>query len=160
MPLIVIETFVLAPPQLCFDYARDIGLHCETLKETGECAIAGTTSGRIGPGESVTFEGRHFGFKQRHTSQIVEFDPPQRFVDEMTQGTFKAMRHVHEFVAGARDGESGTLMRDVLEWTSPLGPLGTLADILLVRGHLRKILERRAERLKALLEKQTTVRGS
>jgi hypothetical protein len=76
MTQIILETFIPAPPQLCFDYARDIDLHCETLKETGERAIAGTTSGRINLGECVTFEGQHFGFLQRLTAKITEMEAP------------------------------------------------------------------------------------
>jgi ligand-binding SRPBCC domain-containing protein len=154
MTQIILETFIQAPPQLCFDYARDIGLHCETMKESGERAVGGMTRGRINLGESVTFEGRHFGTRQRLTARIIEMDAPYRFVDEMTQSRFKTLKHIHEFEETTRNGKNGTLMRDTLRWTSPFGPLGTLADILLLRRHLRKILARRNKRLKALLERQ------
>ena len=156
MMQIILETFILAPPQLCFDYARDIGLHCETMQESGERAVGGMTSGRINLGESVTFEGRHFGTRQRLTAKIIEMQAPHRFADEMTEGRFKTLKHVHEFEGATRNGKNGTLMRDTLQWTSPFGPLGTLADILLLRRHLQKILTRRNQRLKALLERQTT----
>ncbi len=156
MPQITIETFIIAPPQMCFDYARDIGLHCETLKETGERAVAGTTSGRIELGESVTFEGKHLGLRRRLTAQIVEFEAPHRFVDEMTQGTFKALKHIHEFENATQNGQKGTLMRDTLQWISPLGPLGWIADILMVHRHLQNTLTRRNAALKALLERQTS----
>ncbi len=156
MAQITLETFIVAPPQMCFDYARDIGLHCETMKETRQRAVAGTTSGRIKLGESVTFEGKHLGLRRQLTSEVVEFEAPQRFVDQMTQGTFKKFKHIHEFENVTQDGQNGTLMRDTLQWTSPLGPLGFLADILLVRRHLRKVLSRRNKRLKALLERQTS----
>lgn len=156
MPRIIVETFILASPQLCFDYARDIGLHCETLKETEERAIAGTTSGRIELGESVTFEGKHLGLRRRLTAKIIEMDAPHRFVDQMTKGAFKALQHIHEFEMAQREGKNGTLMRDTLQWTSPLGPLGFFADTVLLRRHLRKTLVLRNSRLKTLLERQTT----
>lgn len=155
MTQIILETFILAPPQLCFDYARDIGLHCETLKETGERAIAGTTSGRINRGESVTFEGRHLGLRRQLTARITEMEAPHRFVDEMTAGSFKSLKHIHEFEETTHNAQSGTLMRDTLQWQAPFGPLGTLADIFLLRRHLRKILTRRNQRLKDILERQT-----
>lgn len=156
MTQIILETFIQAPPQLCFDYARDIGLHCETMHESKERAVGGITGGRINLGESVTFEGKHFGFRQRLAAKIVEMEAPHRFVDEMTEGRFKTLKHIHEFEETTRNGKNGTLMRDTLQWQAPFGPLGTLADILLLRRDLRKILTRRNRRLKALLERQTT----
>lgn len=76
MPAIVVETYISAPPELCFDMARDIGLHCATAGHTQERAVAGVTSGRIGMGQSVTFEGNHFGLQLRLTARVTEFDPP------------------------------------------------------------------------------------
>jgi ligand-binding SRPBCC domain-containing protein len=148
MPEIIVETFINAPIEKCFDLARDIGLHCETAAHTREKAVAGVTSGLINLGESVTFEGVHFGVRQRLTARIVEFEPPYRFVDEMTEGTFAAMRHVHEFES--HNGK--TLMRDIVTWTSPLGVLGTLADVLFLKRYLRRFLARRGRHLKRVAE--------
>lgn len=148
MPQIVVETFIQAPIEKCFDLARDIGLHCETAAHTREKAVAGVTSGLINLGQSVTFEGVHFGVRQRLTAKIIEFEKPHRFVDEMTQGIFASMRHVHQFEA--QDG--GTLMRDVVTWKSPLGALGTLADVLFLKRYLRRFLVRRGLHLKRVAE--------
>src|SRR5690606_21074152 len=108
MPVITVETLILASPQRCFDLARDIDVHCQSTSATKERAVAGVTSGLIGAGQSVTFEAVHFGVRQRLTSKITEFDAPHRFVDEMVEGAFASLRHVHEFEAR---GEH-TLMRD------------------------------------------------
>jgi hypothetical protein len=75
VPRLVVETFIAAPPEVCFDLARDIGLHCETARHTQERAVAGVTSGLIGPGEWVTFEGVHFGIRQQLTARVTEFEP-------------------------------------------------------------------------------------
>ena len=100
---------------MCFDAARDIGLHCQTVAHTGERAVAGVTKGLIGPGQTVTFEGVHFGIRQRFTATVTGFEQPEYFVDEMTEGAFQTMRHVHEFIPHG----SSTLMRDTVEWKSP-----------------------------------------
>jgi ligand-binding SRPBCC domain-containing protein len=65
----------------------------------------------------------------------------------MTKGAFKALKHIHEFepVAG------GTLMRDTIEWISPLGILGRIADVFIKR-HLRSFLLKRNEMLKQRAE--------
>jgi len=148
MVTIVVETSILAPIERCFNMARDIPLHCATTSWTKERAVAGCTSGMIGWGDWVTFEGVHFGFKLRLTAQITEFESPHRFVDEMVRGTFKSLRHVHEF----REDSGVTIMTDTLIWTSPLGALGRLADRLFLRHHMRSFLVRRNAALKAAIE--------
>ena len=71
MPTIILETFIHAPIERCFDLARDIDLHADSMKHTGEKAVAGKTSGLIGPGETVTWRARHFGVWQNLTSKII-----------------------------------------------------------------------------------------
>ena len=75
-------------------------------------------------------------------------EPPSVFADEMISGAFASLSHTHEFSPTG----SGTLMRDTLRWTSPLGPLGRIADSLFLTRHLRRFLERRNEALRALAE--------
>jgi ligand-binding SRPBCC domain-containing protein len=89
----------------------------------------------------VTWEATHFGVRQRLTSRITAFDPPHRFVDEMVRGAFARFRHEHQFVAV----EGGTEIVDTFDYTSPLGPLGRLADrLFLVRYMTRLLRERNA----------------
>lgn len=148
MPTIIIETQINAPVERCFDLARDIGLHCETTSKTKEKAVAGVTSGLIEMGQSVTFEAVHFGVRQRLTSQIVEFERPFYFVDEMTKGAFATMRHRHEFEAR---GES-TFMRDIVCWKSPLGVLGVVADVLFLKRYMTRFIVQRGMALKDVAE--------
>ena len=150
MPCLVLETRIKAPRATCFDAARDIGLHCRSCASTRERAVAGRTRGLIGLGESVTFEAVHLGVRQRLSSRIVAFDSPNFFVDEMTRGAFKSLRHTHEFFD---DGAGATRMRDMLEWVSPLGVLGTIADALFLKNHMRRFLRNRNAALKKHLEK-------
>ena len=148
MSIIVIETTINASSETCFDAARDIGLHCRTLTHTKERAIAGVTDGLIELGQTVTFEGVHFGVRQHFTAKVTQFERPKYFVDEMEQGVFQSMRHKHEFIT--RGGR--TLMRDIVEWKSPLGLLGSLADALFLKRYLRRLIRRRGLQLKRLVE--------
>lgn len=154
MPRIILETQIKAPAETCFDLMRDIRIHTETTTQTNEKAVAGVTDGMIGPGQTVTFEGTHFGIRQRLTVQVVEFDRPALFVDEMIEGNFKAFKHIHEFFPN----EGGTLMRDTLVWTSPLGILGKIVDKLLLERHLRSLVSGRNVRLKAIAEAAATLK--
>ncbi|MEO7660622.1 MAG: SRPBCC family protein [Pyrinomonadaceae bacterium] len=148
MTTIRLETYISAPAEKCFDLMRDIRLHTETTAQTGEKAVAGVTDGMIGLGQTVTFEGTHFGMRQRLTVKVVEFERPRLFVDEMTEGRFRSFRHIHEFSTV----EGGTLMRDTVEWVSPFGFLGRVADKLLIRRHLRDLITTRNAKLKKIAE--------
>jgi ligand-binding SRPBCC domain-containing protein len=148
MTRIVVETFIAAHPEVVFDIARDVSAHTKSASFTGERAVApGRTEGLLELGDIVTFEGVHFGIRQRFTAKIVEFDRPRRFVDELVKAAFKSMRHVHEFEP--RDG--GTLMRDTLDWVSPLGILGLIADKIAVRRHLQNFVARKQQALKDIV---------
>ena len=76
MPLITIETLINAPMERVFDLARSIDAHMASTDGTEERAVAGRTTGLIGRGESVTWEARHFGIRQRLTAHITAFDRP------------------------------------------------------------------------------------
>ena len=134
-----IVTTIAAPVEVCFDLARDIDFHVRSLADTGERAVAGRTTGLIGLGESVTWEARHLGVRQRLTSEVTAFDRPTYFRDAMTAGAFRAFAHDHRFEA--TDG--GTVMTDEVAFRSPFGPLGWLVDTLFMTGYLRRLLEGR-----------------
>ena len=157
MTTLIIETRINAPPELCFDLARDIGFHCQSAARTQEKAIApGRTEGLIEKGETVIFEAVHFGIRQKLSAVVDEFDRPHRFADTMTSGAFSALRHVHEFlpVSGGDGAMPQTLMRDTLIWTAPWGVLGQIADGFVLRRHMRRFLWARNASLKAEAERR------
>lgn len=139
MPEILLKTYIGAPIERCFDQARSIDLHTDSMSHTGEKAIAGRTSGLIGLGETVTWEAKHFGIRQTLTSKITGFDYPNLFTDEMVKGAFKSIRHEHYFAA--RNGQ--TLMTDIFIFESPLGIPGRLANFLFLKRYMTKLLIKR-----------------
>ena len=144
MTTIHLETLIAAPIERVFDLARDIGLHERSMAATGERAIAGRTSGPIEVGETVTWRARHFGLWWTMTSRITEVHSPTAFADEQAQGPFRAFHHRHTF----RAVPGGTLMVDDWEHTAPFGPLGWLADRLVLGRYMRRLLETRNATLK------------
>ncbi len=139
-----IVTVIAAPIRTCFDLARDIDFHTRSMARTGERAVAGRTSGLIGLGESVTWEARHLGVRQRLTSRITAFDRPTHFRDEMTAGAFRSFAHDHRF----EECDGGTVMTDEVVFRSPFGPLGWLVDSLFMTGYLRRLLAGRCLAIK------------
>lgn len=148
MPVIEIETAISAPVERVFDLSRSIDLHVASTAETNEIAVAGVTSGLIGMGEEVTWEATHFAVRQRLTSRITVFDPPRHFRDSMVRGAFRRFDHDHYF----EPSNGGTTMRDVFDYDSPLGILGKLADALVVRRHVHRLLVRRNDLVKSVAE--------
>jgi ligand-binding SRPBCC domain-containing protein len=133
---ITVELWIHASAERCFDAARDLDLHVKSLAHTGETAVGGRTSGLIELGEEVTWRGRHFGVMQHFTSRITAFDRPRYFQDTMQRGAFRTFVHDHFF---APDGD-GTRMTDVMVFSAPLGPLGRLAEKLVLRRYLEQLL--------------------
>jgi len=148
MSLITLETRIHAPIERVFDLARSIDAHMESTAATGEIAIAGRTSGLIELGERVTWSARHFGIRQRLTVEIVQFDRPHSFSDQMISGAFKSMHHRHEFES---TGDQ-TRMSDAFEFEAPLGILGTLVDKVILHDYMTRFLITRNDRLRTLAE--------
>lgn len=149
MTTVIIETTIEAPPEVCFDLARDVAAHADSAAFSGERIVEpGRRHGLLEFGDLVTFEGRHFGFRQRFTARIVECERPSRFADEMVHGAFRSLRHVHEF----HPHGGGTLMRDVLIWETPFGFLGRLADLLFLKRHMAWFVTTKQLGLKRIAE--------
>jgi ligand-binding SRPBCC domain-containing protein len=143
MPTLIIETFINAPAEVCFDLLRDVRVHAPAVTK-----VARPEEGAMGVGQVVTFEGRILGFRRILSLEVTEFERPRLLVDEMIDGAFATFKHAHEFA----DTNGGTIMRDTVIWTSPVGPLGRLADRAFVEAHLRRLVKARNGRLKLIAE--------
>ncbi|MDT0559558.1 SRPBCC family protein [Ichthyenterobacterium sp. W332] len=151
MPEIIIKTRIKADIQTCFDLSLDIDFHTRSLKHSNEKAIAGKTTGLIKLGESVTWQATHFGINQKLTSKITEMNPPHYFVDEMVKGIFKSFRHEHHF----KSVENNTILTDKFMYVSPFGILGKLADKIVLKRYLTRLLKTRNTFLKKEAEIRT-----
>ncbi len=148
MPTIHLETFIAAPIAQVFDLSRDIDFHQSSFAHTQERAIAGRTTGLISLGETVTWEGRHFGIKQRLQVKITEMQFPTTFVDEMVSGAFKSFQHRHSYEAVA----GGTRMTDEFTFVAPFGILGRLFNKLILTKYMTQLLITRNHHLKTAAE--------
>lgn len=113
-------TEIQAPIQRVFDLSRSIDFHQVSTSGTGERAVGGRCEGLIEMGETVTWEARHLGVKQRLTTIIVEMDAPRYFCDEMLKGAFKSLRHEHYY----EEKNGLTIMVDKMRLESPFGLVG------------------------------------
>ena len=148
MPTITLETNIHAPVETVFDLCRCVDLHIESTVQTNERAVGGKTSGLLELGDTVTWEATHFLIRQQLTVVISEYDRPNFFRDTMQRGIFKHFDHDHYF----EQTSSGTRMRDTFEYSSPLGLIGRVAEMLFVTRHIRKLLVVRNELIKSVAE--------
>ncbi|MEU9828488.1 SRPBCC family protein [Micromonospora chersina] len=150
MPRIQLTTVVEAVPETVFDACLDVDLHTESMGASAERAVGGVTTGRLTAGDVVTWEARHLGLPWRMTVRITDYRRPRGFTDEQVSGPFGRWRHEHRFAPDPA-GSSGTVMRDVIDFTAPMGPVGGLVAGLILRPYLRRLIARRNTFLAAAL---------
>jgi ligand-binding SRPBCC domain-containing protein len=97
-------------------------------------------------GTVIQYSLRLHGIPLRWMSEIVEWEPPHRFVDLQLRGPYKLWRHEHRFEA--RDG--GTLISDTIHLALPLGFLGQIAYKVKVHSDVQEIFAFRREKICAL----------
>ncbi len=148
MPVLTLATEIHAPIERCFDLCRDLEVHTRTLPHTQERLVGDKTTGRAELGDVLVFEAVHLGIRQRLSSEITQMERPVLFADIALSGAFQSLSHEHRFTKIS----GGTLMRDRLEWNSPLGALGHLADFLFLKRYMLRFLVTRNRNLKAIIE--------
>ncbi len=148
MQTITLETKIAAPRERCFLLSLSLDLHMDSAEQTNEKAIAGVTHGLIGLGESVTWQGRHFGIMLTHETLIDRYEKPRYFRDVMTRGAFRSFEHEHFFA----EEEAETLMKDVLRFESPCGFVGRMLDTAILKAHLTGFLIKRNALIKTVAE--------
>lgn len=95
---------------------------------------------RMGRGSLIDYKLRVHGVPLHWQSEIVEWDPPHRFVDVQRSGPYTLWIHEHRFEAQ----DSGTMVHDTVQYAAPGGAL--LRKVLIDRD-LDEIFTYRKERL-------------
>jgi len=144
-------TIIRAPIERCFDLARSVEVHLAGNVHWGEQAVAtgGVTSGLVGLGERVTWRAKHFGVWHQLTSEITRMDRPSYFQDVQIRGIFRVMRHDHYFRALS---SAETEMRDVFAFAAPLPILGSIAETLVLRRYMQRLLRERSAAIREIAE--------
>lgn len=94
----------------------------------------------MGAGTLIQYRLRLRGVPLNWLTSIQAWEPPHRFVDVQVRGPYALWHHTHALEAHA----DGTLMRDVVRYALPLGPLGALAHRLFVGRDVERIFDYRA----------------
>ena len=98
-------------------------------------------------GTLIEYRLRLHGIPLRWVSRITVWEPGRRFVDRQLRGPYRLWEHLHEVFPHPE----GTLSRDRVDYSLPLGPLGVVANHLVVRRDLERIFDFRHEAIARLL---------
>lgn len=85
-----------------------------------------------------------FGIPLTWKSIITDFDPPYRFVDEQLAGPYRFWHHSHVF----EKANGGTMVRDEVHYLVPMGIVGKIIEMIIIRHQLDRIFNYRQEALK------------
>lgn len=83
------------------------------------------------------------GVKTRWVSEITHYDEKHYFVDEQRFGPYSLWHHTHFLY----EDEDGVLLKDIVDYKLPLGPLGSIAQTLFVKNQLTTIFRYRVQAL-------------
>jgi ligand-binding SRPBCC domain-containing protein len=101
----------------------------------------------MAPGTLIEYRLRVHGIPIRWISCIEESEHGRRFVDRQLKGPYKLWHHTHEF----EEMPGGTKVSDSVRYELPLGVLGELGGLPLVRRDLARIFDYRRKAVQKLL---------
>jgi len=96
----------------------------------------------MGVGTLIEYRLKLHRVPVRWRTRIEVWEPPRRFVDVQVSGPYSLWEHTHTFEP---DGEGTTVIGDRVRYAIPFGPLGELANRLLVRRDVERIFDYRRE---------------
>lgn len=102
----------------------------------------------MGEGLIIRYKLRVRGLPIRWKTEILDWDPPRRFVDNQASGPYALWHHTHTFEP--IDGGARTLCRDVVLYRPLGGPLAPLINALAVRRDVEQIFRYRFRRLEEI----------
>lgn len=107
-----------------------------------------------GAGTKMTLSFRPFPLSPLRIgwdAEISEFVWNDHFCDIQLRGPFAYWQHCHRLQSEVKEGASGTLLRDEVEYEIPFGLAGDLAQLLFINRQFRRMFEYRHQRTMELL---------
>jgi len=96
----------------------------------------------MGVGTLIEYRLRLHRVPVRWRTRITAWEPPRRFCDTQIKGPYSLWEHTHTFT---EDGPEATIIEDRVRYSIPFGPLGEIANRLLVERDLREIFDYRRD---------------
>ncbi len=79
------------------------------------------------------------GIKTQWVTEITHVKPKEYFVDEQRVGPYNIWHHEHFL----EENKDGVLMKDIVSYEPPFGPLGAIANAIMIKRKLNEIFSYR-----------------
>jgi 8-oxo-dGTP diphosphatase len=132
------DVLIDAPPHTVAGVLRDATIAGEALGRRGHRISARVRL--LVPGDEVRIRVRVLPAVRIPVRTVVTRVDAGGMTSTLAAGPLRALSHIVTLSAGP----VGTWLQDELRWTTPLGPLGRLADRIVLRRMLRRVLTARA----------------
>nr|BFD67094.1 hypothetical protein HAGR004_21160 [Bdellovibrio sp. HAGR004] len=131
----VAEQFVPLLPEKLFPFFKEAHNLEKITPPTLNFEIEGMSTPEIGQGTHIDYRLKIHGVPAKWKTEIDEWQPPFKFVDNQLKGPYRLWHHTHEF----RPFCGGTLMVDRVRYRLPMGYLGWLMASRFVRKDVENI---------------------
>lgn len=86
------------------------------------------------------------GIKMKWVTEITHVEENKFFVDEQRVGPYAIWHHQHHL----EETKDGVLMKDILNYSPPMGFLGSMANALIIRKKLEEIFAYRTVKVEEI----------
>jgi hypothetical protein len=142
-----VEQFVPKPLEEIFPFFSDARNLEAITPEWLHFKIKKVTPEEIRKGTRIRYRLRLHGLPLGWLTDIAEWEPPVRFVDNQLKGPYSLWYHEHTF----HPVKGGTLIRDWVRFQLPLGKLGKWVGYPKVHSDVQKIFEYRKRKILEIL---------
>ncbi|MBK7812435.1 MAG: SRPBCC family protein [Saprospiraceae bacterium] len=87
-----------------------------------------------------------WGISMEWVTEITQVEEKKYFVDEQRKGPYKIWHHEHHLIPQ----DDGILMRDIISYQVPFGPLGDLLNAMMIQKKIEGIFKFREEKLRII----------
>lgn len=137
------EQFLPQAPDVVFPYFRDAHNLEELTPPTLSFNIEKVSTAEIQQGTIIDYKLKIHGVSVKWKTEIDEWKPPYKFVDNQLKGPYSLWHHTHEFKAYC----GGTLMTDRVRYRLPMGALGWLFGSPFVKKEVQGIFNFRRQKI-------------
>jgi len=142
------ESRIAASPDLVFAFHESPGAF-QALIPPWEKVNVIEQPNSLKPGTRVVLETRVGPFPLTWVAEHTEYVAGKLFADRLIHGPFAYWFHRHRFL---EDGEGGTILRDEVDYSPPLGKLGDLLGARFLEAKLERMFDYRHEATKRIVE--------
>ena len=109
-------------------------------------AMKSMSTDEIQEGTEINYKLSKYGLPLSWKSLITVWKPQEKFVDIQLKGPYSVWHHTHAFY----EIEGGTIIHDKVLFKLPLGPLGYIVSLFLVRSDIKNIFSFRKKTISTI----------